>query len=128
MNPTLVRAVVVVSFALIFYSAAVITEQRKALVSKRVLFFLTVGVCLDVTATVLMILGSGKIPLTVHGVIGYSALSAMLIDTALIWRCWIKSGGERRVPRSLNIYTRIAFGWRVVAYIAGAIISATLKN
>jgi hypothetical protein len=127
-NPTLIKAVVVVTFALLFYSAAVITEQRKSVVSKRVLLFLTFGVCLDITATVLMILGSGNGPLTVHGVIGYSALSVMLIDTALIWRCRVKNGDNCRVPRSLNIYTRLAFGWWVVAYIAGAIISVTLES
>lgn len=128
MNPTLIKAVAVVTFALLFYSAAVIMEQRKSLLSKRVLFFLTGGVCLDITATVLMIIGSGNTPLTVHGVIGYSALSVMLVDTALIWRCWFMNRGECRVPRSLNIYTRIAFGWWVVAYIAGAIISVTLES
>jgi uncharacterized repeat protein (TIGR03987 family) len=127
-NSTLIKAVVVVTFALLFYSAAVITEQRKSLLSKRVLFFLTGGVCLDITATVLMIIGSGDTPLTVHGVIGYTALSVMLIDTALIWRCWFLNRGECRVPRRLNTYTRIAFGWWVVAYIAGAIISVTLES
>ena len=128
MNPTLIKAVGVVTFALLFYSAAVITEQRKSLISKRVLFLLTGGVCLDITATVLMILGSGNTPLTVHGVIGYTALSVMLIDAALIWRFWIKDGDQCRVPRSLNTYTRLAFGWWVVAYIAGAIISVTLES
>ncbi len=128
MNPTLIKAVVVVTFALLFYSAAVMIEQRKSLISKRVLFFLTGGVCLDITSTVLMILGSGKIPLTVHGVIGYTALLVMLIDTALIWRCWIRNGDGCRVPQSLSTYTRIAFGWWVVAYVVGAIISVTLKN
>jgi hypothetical protein len=127
-NPTLVKAVIVVTFALLFYSVAVVTEQRKFLISKRVLFFLTGGVCLDITATTLMILGSGKLPLTVHGVIGYTALLAMFIDAALIWRCWLSNRNESHVPRSLNIYTRIAFGWWVVVYIAGAIISVTLER
>lgn len=128
MNPTLIKAVVVVTFALLFYSAAVVTEQRKSSVSKGVLLFLTGGVCLDITSTVLMILGSGNTPLTVHGVIGYSALLVMLIDTALIWRHWLRNGDGCRVPRNLNTYTRLAFGWWLVAYIAGAIISTTLKN
>ncbi len=128
MNPTLIKAVVVVTFALLFYSTAVVIEQRKSLISKRVLFFLTGGVCLDIASTVLMIFGSGKTPLTIHGVIGYTALLVMLIDTALIWRCWIRNGDGCRVPRSLNAYTRIAFCWWVVAYVAGAIISVTLNN
>jgi hypothetical protein len=127
-NPTLTKAVIVVTFALLFYLVAVVTEQRKSLISKRVLFFLTGGICLDITSTILMILGAQKTPLTVHGVIGYTALLAMLIDAALIWRCWLSNGNGSHVPRSLNIYTRIAFGWWVVAYIAGAIISITLRS
>ncbi|MCX5991187.1 MAG: hypothetical protein NTZ04_02480 [Chloroflexi bacterium] len=91
MNPTLTKAVIVVTFALLFYSVAVVTEQRKSLISKRVLFFLTGGVCLDITSTILMILGARKTPLTVHGVIGYTALLAMLVDAALIWRCWLST-------------------------------------
>jgi hypothetical protein len=115
----------VVSVALIFYSIGAITEQRKGAVSRFVLTFLTIGVLLDITSTTLMIINSTNIPITVHGVIGYTALLAMLIDAILIWRHWLKNGGER-VPQYLHFYTRIAYGWWVIAYVAGAIISSTL--
>ncbi len=127
MNPTLVKAVAVVTCALLFYSAAVITEQRRSSISKGVLFLFSAGVSLDIASTVLMIIGSGNTPLTVHGVIGYSALLVMLMDTALIWRHWGSQRDKARVPRGLHLYTRLAFGWWVVAYIAGAIISVTLE-
>jgi uncharacterized repeat protein (TIGR03987 family) len=123
LNIVIIRAVVVVTFALIFYSIAVITEQRKSQVTKLVLFFLTSGVLLDISSTTLMIAGSTDMPFTVHGCIGYSALLVMLIDAVLIWRHWMKNGGVR-IPRNLHIYTRIAYGWWVVAYIVGAIMSA----
>ena len=126
MNPTLTKAVIVVTFALIAYSIAVITEQRKKTISNRVLTFITIGVCLDISSTVLMIIGSGKIPITVHGFLGYSALIVMLIDTVLIWRSRSKNGTVE-VPRNLNLYTRFAYSWWVIAYIAGAIIAMTLK-
>jgi uncharacterized repeat protein (TIGR03987 family) len=125
MNPGLIRAVAVVTVALVFYSVGVITEQRKHAVTRSVLFFLTVGVILDITSTTLMIINSGNIPLTVHGIIGYTALTVMLIDAILIWRHRRKNGGNRVSPR-LHLYTRIAYGWWVIAYIAGAIISMTL--
>lgn len=127
MNHTLTMAVVVVTFALIFYSIAVITEQRKCCISKFVLTFLTIGVFLDISSTTLMIIGSRKIPITVHGFIGYTALMAMLIDSILMWRFWHKSGGDR-VPRGLTLYTRFAYGWWVIAYIAGAIIAMTIHT
>ena len=125
MNPILIKAVVVVVFALIFYSVGVITEQRKVAVSKWVLLFLTAGVLLDITSTALMIAGSTNIPITVHGVIGYTALLAMLVDTILIWRHRVRSGSSM-VPRGLHIYTRIAYIWWVIAFIVGAIISSML--
>jgi hypothetical protein len=127
LNPTLTRAVVVVTFALISYSLAIVSEQRKNCITKQVLTFLTVGVLLDISSTTLMIIGSRKIPITVHGFIGYSALTAMLIDTILMWRFWHKNGSVP-VPKGLNIYTRLAYGWWIIAYIAGAIIAMTLKS
>jgi uncharacterized protein with PQ loop repeat len=124
LNPTIVKAVIVVTFALLFYSIGVITEQRKKSITKFVLAFLTLGVVLDITSTVLMIMGSSGI--TYHGFIGWSALSVMLIDAILIWRYWLKNKSAA-VSRGLNLYTRYAYGWWVVAYIAGAIIAMTLK-
>ncbi len=127
MNTTLLRAVIVVTFALVFYSFAVITEQRRHVISKAVLATFTAGVCLDISSTTLMIIGSGRIPITVHGFIGYSALALMLIDAILIWRFWTRNGLSR-VSTGLNLYTRIAYGWWVIAYVAGAIIAATLRT
>jgi hypothetical protein len=126
LNQTLIRAVIVVTFALAAYSTAVITEQRKKVLSNFVLVFLTIGVILDISSTALMIIGSGKIPITAHGFLGYSALAVMLIDAILIWRCRIRN--DREVSRSLNLYTRFAYGWWVVAYIAGAIIAIVLER
>ena len=115
--------VVIVSFALVFYSIAIITEQIKSAASKMVLAFLTAGLCCDITSTLYMIVGSHNIPLTVHGVIGYSALLAMLIETLMIWGHWRKNRSAK-VPRGLHLYTRIAYGWWVIAYVAGGIIAS----
>lgn len=125
MNSVIIRAVVVVTFALIFYSVAVITEQKKSAVTKWILFFLTGGVLLDISSTALMIIGSTNIPLTIHGCIGYSALLAMMIDAILIWKHWM-SDGDNALPRSIHLYTRIAYSWWVIAYIVGAVMSALL--
>jgi len=124
MNPTLMTAIVIVNFALVCYSIAVISEQKTSRVSKTVMAFLIAGVACDVVSTVLMIIGSKNIPLTVHGVLGYTALTAMVIDTVGIGRFWVRTKGAFTVPRKLHVYTRIAYGWWVAAYIAGAIIAS----
>ncbi len=125
MNPIILRAVVVVTFGLLFYSIAVITEQRKHVVTKRVLTFLTGGLLLDISSTLLMLIGSTNTPLTVHGCIGYSALVAMLIDAILVWKHRIRHGQEV-VSRGIHLYTRIAYAWWVIAYIIGAVMSSVL--
>ncbi len=114
----------IVIFALAAYSVAIITEQRKKIISKKVLFFLTLGVILDITATTFMILGSSKGAFTLHGFIGYSSLIAMFIDAALIWNQKSKIGLNSKVPKSLHLYSRYAYMWWVIAFITGGVLVA----
>lgn len=125
MNPVLVRAVIVVTLALIFYSTGIITEQKKKTVSKSVLLFLTLGILFDISSTILMILGTKNIATGYHGYLGYSALAVMLVDTILIWIHWLRKGSVP-LPEKLNLYTRIAYSWWIIAYIAGAVMSMLL--
>jgi hypothetical protein len=114
----------IVLLALASYSVAIITEQRKKTISKTVLWFLTLGVCLDVAATVLMILGSSKGGLTLHGIIGYSSLAGMFTDAVLIWRQKQRHGLHSPVPKALHLYSRYAYIWWVLAFITGGLLVA----
>ncbi len=80
--------------------------------------FLQAGVVLDVVATTCMIIGSGE-GLTLHGYLGFSALAAMMSETALAWR-HRAANGDQEVPGWLHWYSRFAYGWWCVAYVAGA--------
>ncbi|MBU8891672.1 MAG: hypothetical protein KOO66_02785 [Bacteroidales bacterium] len=110
----------IVTLALISYSVGVIAEQKQKRIIKTVLIFITLGIVLDVTATICMIVGSSNTPFTLHGFLGYSALVAMLIDVILIWKFYNKNGSGADVPRSLHLYTLIAYLWWVIAYITGS--------
>jgi len=114
----------VVIIALVLYSIGFIKEQRKKLVTSGVLLFYTLGVIFDISATTLMILGSTKGLMTFHGFIGYSSLLGMCIDTILLWRFNRKKGAEEKVSKSLNIYSRIAYSWWVIAFITGGLFVA----
>jgi len=120
MNIFLVYGTRIVILALVAYSIAVITEQKSHRVSNTVIWSITAGVILDITATVLMISGSGNTPFTLHGMLGYSSLAGMLIDTVLIWRHRIQSGAATQVPRNLHLYSRYAYIWWILAFITGA--------
>jgi hypothetical protein len=71
-----------------------------------------------------MIIGSGRGMLTFHGLIGYSSLSGMLVDTFLLWRHYLKMGPERSVSRALHLFSQIAYTWWIIAYITGGLLVA----
>jgi len=117
----------VVTIALIFYSIGFAKERRQKLVTSGVLLFYTIGVTLAITATIMMIIGSSKSMLTFHGFIGYSSLLGMLTDTFLLWRHNLKLGSELKVSKNLQIYSRIAYIWWIIAYITGGLLVALSK-
>lgn len=123
MNSTLMVGTFIVTCALISYSTFIITEQRHKILIPTVMVFLTLGISLDFSATVVMIIGSRNIPITPHGFLGYSALTVMLIDTILMWRHWTSKKKHQPVSQKLQSYTRFAYGWWVIAYIAGALLA-----
>ena len=113
----------VVIIALVLYSIGFAKEQRKKLISSRVLLFYTLGVFFDISATTLMIMGSSK-GFTFHGFIGYSSLLGMSIDTFLLWRQNLKKGPYMKVSKGLHIYSRIAYICWVAAFITGGLLVA----
>jgi heme/copper-type cytochrome/quinol oxidase subunit 2 len=122
MTPILRIGVSIVLVALACYSAGVLSTQRRRAISALALRLLIAGVVFDVTATIFMIIGSGRV-ITLHGVIGYSALAAMLADTWLAWR-HRRAFGDAPTPDWLHRYTKAAYAWWVVAFITGAALAA----
>jgi hypothetical protein len=118
MNPILRAGVMVVQLALLSYTVGTVLEQRGRRVTAAVRRWLTVGVVFDVIATACMILGTNRPLITLHGVLGYSALAAMLVDMILLRR-HARAHGEAPVPRRLHLYSRFAYLWWVVAYVTG---------
>jgi hypothetical protein len=117
----------VVTVALVFYSIGFTKERKRRLVTGKVLLFYTIGVCLDITSTILMIIGSSKGMITPHGLIGYSSLLGMLTDTILLWLHNLNQGPDTEVKRGLQLYSRIAFTWWIIAYITGGLLVAISK-
>jgi hypothetical protein len=126
MNPILMAGTSVVVIALIFYSLFIREEYKQREVSGKLLTFLSTGLFLDCTATVLMIVGSVHTPFTIHGFIGYSALAVMMTDTILVWRLKVQSGLKSKISLNLHRYSLIAYSWWVIAFISGGIIAMVL--
>lgn len=117
MNPLARTGAIIVVCALVFYSVAVLVEQRRRLVTAPVLLCLTLGVMFDVTATAFMMAGSSKGPFTLHDLLGYSSLAGMIIDAGLIWRFRLNNPPLAPVPRGLHLYTRAVYVWWIAAFV-----------
>ncbi len=124
MKLILIIGAIIVTLALISYSIAIITEQRKKVITPFILKFLTIGISLDIIATACMIIGSDNSPFTLHGLLGYSALAFMLVDTYLIWKFKLQNGYDVLVSKGIHLYSRIAYLWWVAAYITGSMLVA----
>jgi|SRR5450759_327768 hypothetical protein len=117
----------VVIVAMASYTLGYFNEKRQQLITSRILLFYSIGLTLDITATTLMIIGSTKGIITLHGVIGYSSLLGMLTDTFLLWRHNLKEGPDIKVSRPLHLYSRIAYTWWIIAFITGGVLVAISK-
>lgn len=101
------------------YSIAIFTERKTRKASNKVLQFLTIGLILDITATIFMIIGSSNSAFSLHGLLGYSSLAAMLAETLLMWRFRIKNNAIEQVPTNLHNYSLAAYLYWVLAFITG---------
>ncbi len=124
MKPVLIAGTTIVNIALVSYTIFIINERKTGKAGKNILTFLTLGVILDMTSTICMIIGSSRGPFTIHGILGYSSLTGMLIDAFLLWRHKIKSGPEIKLSKALHTYSLAAYLWWLMAYITGAMIVA----
>lgn len=122
MKPILLAGVVIVNMALVSYSIGIITQLLTKKISKKVLIFLSFGLLFDITATVCMILGSSTGGISIHGLIGYSSLLGMFLDTLFSYRYARKSGLNTEPGKRFNTWSGVAYGYWVVAYVTGAII------
>lgn len=121
MKTLAIVAASIVTLALISYSIGIITEQRKRIAINRVLIFISIGVLLDITSTSMMIIVSENSPFTLHGLMGYSSLTLMIIDAFLLWRFRLKNGPGKEVSGAIHLYSRIAYILWVLAYITGSL-------
>ena len=122
MNPVILFGVVTVNAALVAYTIGFAAEQRRARVTSLVLGSFTVALLFDLVATTCMTLGSRKPWYTLHGIVGFTALAAMLVAVPLLWRAG-RRGPEAPVSAGLHLFLRVAYAAWVVAYFAGAMLA-----
>lgn len=109
----------IVTLALISYSLAFFSFHRKKKLNGTILGFQTLGLFFDITATTLMIIGSSKGPFTIHGILGYTSLTLMIVDTAFFW----VRRHDVEIKSWMQTYSKTAYIWWILAYITGGLIA-----
>ena len=109
------------------YTTAVMIQIRKRRPTAMMRAFLTASMTLDATATAFMIAGSRRVPLTFHGILGYSAFLVMATDLVLMWRRYHLQSTEP-LPMKLHHYSLAAYSWWVLAFVAGIVVATHLGN
>ena len=122
MNLLAIVGAFIITLSLLAYGIGTISIIRFKIVGSVALIFLTLGVIFDVTAVIFMILGAQGTPFSWHGIFGYSAFLVMLIDTFLVWRQYFLHGIDTRINKRLEVYSKYAYIWWVIAYITGSLI------
>ena len=119
MTPLRMAAVTTVTAALLLYTIGATKEARTRRASRGVRGFFTAAVAFDITATLLMILATRREGVSLHGLLGYSALTAMAADTLLLWR-HARRAADAPLGAGLHLYSRLAYAYWVAAYFTGA--------
>lgn len=112
---------IIITFALLAHGIGVISMLQYKVVNAGVLFFIVLGVSLDIVAAAFMIAGTQGTPFTMHGVLGFSATTAMVVNLLLVWRIFLIRGMYAEIKKPLRKYTQYAFGWWLVSYITGSL-------
>jgi hypothetical protein len=124
MNPILIVGIASITSSLLSYGVGVGSELRRRLVTRGVLLWLTIGVALDLLATVCMISVAKGTIFTPHCFLGFGATAAMIIATGLAWR-QRQGTAQAPVPGWLIGYTAVAYAAWVTAFVSGILMAAS---
>lgn len=119
MNSITLIGAIIITIAFLLYGIGNISIQRFKMVSPGVLWFLSLGILLDMVATVFLIAGSPNHLFSVRGIVRYSALLVMLVEVILIWQLYITRKTNAAIGEKLRAYSRVAISWWIIAYITG---------
>lgn len=123
MSAVIIAGIILVHLALIFYVLFIINEHKKRKATIAVLVLITMAVIFDISATACMMIGTSRSYFTFHGIMGYAGLSLMIVDAVLLWRFKIKNGTGALLSKNLNIFSKIAFSWWIIAFVTGVIVA-----
>lgn len=123
MSHVIIAGVILIHIALVLYSVFIYKEHKYKRATKGLVGFITAAVIFDISATVCMMLGTAEQYFTLHGILGYTALTVMVIDAIFIWKHKLKHGSEVPFSDTLNRNSKLGYMLWLVAFFTGEMLA-----
>lgn len=119
----IVVGVILIHIALVLYSIFIYKERKYKRATNGVVGFITAAVIFDISATICMMIGTVEGWLTLHGVLGYTALTVMVIDAVFIWKHRNRHGTEVPFSDALNRNSKLGYILWLIAFGTGEMLA-----
>ena len=119
----IVVGVIFIHIALVLYSIFIYKERKYKRATNGVVGFITTAVLFDISATICMMIGTVEDWLTLHGVLGYTAVVVMVTDAIFIWKHRNKHGSEVPFSDTLNRNSKLGYILWLVALGTGELLA-----
>lgn len=123
MSHVIIAGVILIHIALVLYSVFIYKEHKYKRATKGLVGFITAAVIFDISATVCMMIGTAEQYFTLHGILGYTALTVMVIDAIFIWKHKLKHGSEVPFSDTLNRNSKLGYMLWLVAFFTGEMLA-----
>ncbi len=122
MSPLLIKAVTAITLALIFYTIGVWSEHRARLLKPAHLVFFWLGLCADMTGTMMMSKladGTGGGLMSAHGITGVIAIVLMMIHA--LWATVVLVRKDEKAMHTFHRFSITVWLIWLVPYILGMV-------
>lgn len=122
MEPLLMKAVIAITAALVFYTIGVWSEHRAKWLKSVHLVFFWLGLIMDATGTYLMSqisVGGGGTVMSIHGITGTIAILLMLIHA--IWASAVLISKNENAQRSFHRFSLLVWFIWLIPFVIGMI-------
>jgi len=120
-------AIVTITAALVFYTAAVFWEKKTGYLRGIHLLLFTLGLICDITGTTLMgQLAGDQFKLNFHGITGALAILLMLIHT--IWAIVVHASKHPEPKVNFHKYSLFVWVLWLVPYISGMVFGMAIRG
>jgi len=123
MSPLLMKAVIAITLALIFYTIGVWSERRAKILKIGHLVFFWLGLAMDATGTRMMSMISHQdqnATMGIHGITGMIAIILMLIHA--VWATIVLARKNEKAQRTFHRFSIVVWIIWLIPFVIGMII------